>query len=479
MPMPARPFARPVSSLFPHDPTGPRPHRHRAARLALAAAVAIVTAPATAAEPPCDWERQLVDGNGVDLFGAANDLAGGVWVAGSSRTTTTPFRTLNFVARWTGDAWATVSVPQPAPADSDQALRAVVALAPDDAIIVGGIDDPDGSPQTQPQAHRWDGTSWTTLASPSFIGGGFYAAAARTGDTVWATGGKNDDEPYDAVVEPFASRLDGDAWETFVLPPFEIVGTQSLARYRLRAIDGVAADDVWIGGWLLEVGGPIHDAVLVHGDGTDWTWSDVRPLLANPGAGSSIEAIAAIATDDVWAVGHEFDLATGRDVALLLHWNGTAWSRIDAPTEDGRNVRLRDVVARSSGDVFAAGSATTPGTWPEGYLLHYDGTTWSRVDDVETADGSQFFAATTSTDGTLWLAGIANEFPAVGLAQRALACTPSCPADVDGSGAVDFGDVLAVLAAWGSTDADADLNDDGSVDFTDLLAVLSAFGDCG
>ncbi len=55
-----------------------------------------------------------------------------------------------------------------------------------------------------------------------------------------------------------------------------------------------------------------------------------------------------------------------------------------------------------------------------------------------------------------------------------------CPADLDGSGAVGFDDVLAVLAAWGPCDGcPADLDASGDVGFDDVLAVLAEWGDCG
>ena len=53
-----------------------------------------------------------------------------------------------------------------------------------------------------------------------------------------------------------------------------------------------------------------------------------------------------------------------------------------------------------------------------------------------------------------------------------------CPEDLDGSGAVDFGDILLVLGHWGETDRPEDLDDSGLVDFGDLLIVLNAWGPC-
>ncbi|MFK7961716.1 MAG: M43 family zinc metalloprotease [Phycisphaerales bacterium] len=54
-----------------------------------------------------------------------------------------------------------------------------------------------------------------------------------------------------------------------------------------------------------------------------------------------------------------------------------------------------------------------------------------------------------------------------------------CAADVDGSGAVDFGDIVSVLSAFGPCPGcTADVDASGSVDFTDLVTVLSAWGPC-
>lgn len=59
---------------------------------------------------------------------------------------------------------------------------------------------------------------------------------------------------------------------------------------------------------------------------------------------------------------------------------------------------------------------------------------------------------------------------------------PDCLADLDESGAVDFTDLVAMLAAWGPCPADADcradLDGDDLVGFTDLLALLAAWGPC-
>lgn len=77
-----------------------------------------------------------------------------------------------------------------------------------------------------------------------------------------------------------------------------------------------------------------------------------------------------------------------------------------------------------------------------------------------------------SMDDPIWN----NELPPEGPAG-----TPDCRADVNLDGQVDFADILAVLSAWGTDDADADLappTGDGIVGFDDLLGVLAAWGPC-
>jgi len=54
-----------------------------------------------------------------------------------------------------------------------------------------------------------------------------------------------------------------------------------------------------------------------------------------------------------------------------------------------------------------------------------------------------------------------------------------CTADVDGSGDVGFGDILAVIGSWGPCPGcPADVNEDGMVGFADILQIIGAWGPC-
>lgn len=53
---------------------------------------------------------------------------------------------------------------------------------------------------------------------------------------------------------------------------------------------------------------------------------------------------------------------------------------------------------------------------------------------------------------------------------------PACQGDADGDGDIDFGDVTAVLASWGSAGPMGDADHDGDVEFSDVTVVLAQFG---
>jgi hypothetical protein len=55
---------------------------------------------------------------------------------------------------------------------------------------------------------------------------------------------------------------------------------------------------------------------------------------------------------------------------------------------------------------------------------------------------------------------------------------PLCPADINGNGAVNIDDLLAVISHWGPNPGPWDVTGNGVVNIDDLLAVISAWGPC-
>ncbi len=113
-----------------------------------------------------------------------------------------------------------------------------------------------------------------------------------------------------------------------------------------------------------------------------------------------------------------------------------------------------------------------PGQWGEmATVLSPDAGPNDRFGDAVAASGSTVIVGAPLYDRPLTWSGEA-------VILEVLECT-TCPADLDDSGAVDFGDVRAILIAWGNAGGPEDLDDDGTVGVGDLLIVLAAWGPCG
>ena len=75
--------------------------------------------------------------------------------------------------------------------------------------------------------------------------------------------------------------------------------------------------------------------------------------------------VAAVAPNDVWAVG-EYDSLAGTYTpairAITAHWNGSDWTMIPTPSVGVTGTTLTDVAAAGANDVWAIGYSNTYGT---------------------------------------------------------------------------------------------------------------------
>ncbi len=68
--------------------------------------------------------------------------------------------------------------------------------------------------------------------------------------------------------------------------------------------------------------------------------------------------LAAISTNDVWAVGTFTDENNGPAMGdeLLEHWNGAAWTVVQGPHAGVQGYSLSAIAATSSNDVWTVGN---------------------------------------------------------------------------------------------------------------------------
>jgi len=342
-------------------------------------------------------------------------------------------------------AWTKLATLNPLTGPSDwNTFNAVTRPATNDGWA-GGYEINWPKPYTdQFLLEHWDGTGWSVHATPKALGSeGEIAAMSSAGpDDVWAVGAKG--------------NLAGDAWVTFAMhwngSSWKVVPTPSIPPADLGSLGSVAVrnqNDAWA------TGATVNGALLEHWNGS--TWSTVAGA---PGSDDLI-GVTTAAHGVVWAVGSEYDGNTGvtktfaehlvngtwvrtptpnplntgdEDVnelhsvtalsqtdawavgmvgnedadepyrPLILHWDGTAWHRVAAPSPDAGGDPLAAVLARSAKDVWAVGygGATITTSDTHAVVEHWNGAGWTYA-----SAGPIFFGsiAENPANGRLWAAG--------------------------------------------------------------------------
>jgi hypothetical protein len=160
----------------------------------------------------------------------------------------------------------------------------------------------------------------------------------------------------------------------------------------VNAVSAVAANDVWAVGAYATANGRAQPPLTLHWNGSAWT---VVPA-PRVGQGDELYGVAALSATDAWAVG-----SVGVDAGTLIeHWNGTNWQVVPSPSP-GSFAGLAAVVALAPTNVWAVGGGAT-GTLTE----HWNGTSWQVVPSPNPPGGGGLNAVT-AVPGTdqLWAVG--------------------------------------------------------------------------
>lgn len=118
---------------------------------------------------------------------------------------------------------------------------------------------------------------------------------------------------------------------------------------------------------------PEGQPLVVHWDGTAWSKVKIHGLGS---AGGALNAVSAFSPSDIWAVGYSYIPSTRYTHSLTLHWNGMAWSVVASPTGAGL---LQGVSAVSATSAWAVGDTENSDTTAGTLTMRWNGTAWSTV----------------------------------------------------------------------------------------------------
>jgi len=242
-------------------------------------------------------------------------------------------------------------------------LHSVSALAENDVWAVGVSYNSERTLGSTLIEH-WNGSRWSVVSSPnpSSSVNTLNAVAAVSSTDVWAVG--TAPTPANTVL---ILHWNGVAW-TVVSNP-----TTGIPLTNLAALTVISANDIWAVGSGV-IGDETATATL-HWNGT--RWSVIPSPNVGPEVDNSLAGVAAVSSNDIWAVGTQQPTNLTDPSALILHWNGSGWTIVPNVSPEGSHLQAASAVA--SNDVWATGYSEA-GTLAE----HWDGSSWSVV---QTASG--------------------------------------------------------------------------------------------
>jgi hypothetical protein len=338
-----------------------------------AAAVAWPGAPGTyAASPqsPVPLGRAWRDGqpgapaappSSVFLSGVAAVSSGDVWAVGSSGSGPV-------AEHWNGSTWSQVTTPAPAGA-ATSTLNAVGAVSADDAWAVG-TDFSAAGPQLTLIEH-WNGSTWSVVPSPN-LGSGLNqlnGVAAISANDVWAVG----NTLLGGVIDTQIEHWNGSTWSD--VPSPNAPGDNA---NQLNQLSVVSAHNIWAVGYSAVLDQQ-YATLAEHWNGT--SWSIVKtPASASVNYDLQGAAPRSLSAHDVWAVGSIYDNTAQTFRSLAEHWNGKGWKRAPIPSQPGSPESvLFNAAALASNDVWAVGWYEVPGGDEAALMEHWNGTRWRRV----------------------------------------------------------------------------------------------------
>jgi len=184
----------------------------------------------------------------------------------------------------------------------------------------------------------------TTASAPAGTLADLFGVAASSSSDVLAVGGYNPGEfPTALLTRPYAEHWNGSGWTATTVPLASVYSGQAA---QLNGVAEVAAGDGWAVGTVSDPSSLASKTLAYHWNGMAWQ-RVLTPNPAGPSRGNELAAVAARATNDVWAAGGDGGYP---EASLVLHWNGSTWAQVRVPS-----IGALDAVTVTSANVWVAG----------------------------------------------------------------------------------------------------------------------------
>lgn len=275
----------------------------------------------------------------------------------------------------------------PSASSTEAQLTASVAISPDDVWAVGYSG---GQGFSQVYVEHWNGQSWSIFSAPNPAPDSALSGITAVSDhNIWAVGFTQS--------ETLIEHWNGNEWEIVPSPNTGTIDS-------LTAVTSVSGKDIWAVGGFYNNNTQVSGTLVEHWNGTNWT------IVPSPSIGtytSTLNAITAISSNNVWAIGY-YENFQAPAQGLIEHWNGSQWQIVSSPGSTNYYY-LIGVTAVSAKDIWAVGQLVVPSTKEQTLIEHWNGTQWSVVSSPSNSNTDSLNAVAAVSASDIWAVGYTSD----------------------------------------------------------------------
>jgi hypothetical protein len=339
---------------------------------------------------------------GVTCTSASQCWAVGYAYVGSA------FQTL--IEKWDGNSWTIVASPN-GDSTHDNALNGVICNSTSDCWTVGGFAT---SSAVQTLTEHWDGSSWSIVSSADMPGApvsALFSVSCSSPSQCWAVGQYSVPVPIgsggNVVLQNLIERWNGSSWSIEPSAPFP------LQNNFFDSVTCNSESDCWTVGviWPQAAGQASPTNLIEHWDGAAWTTAIPPDTSATGGNENDLYAVTCASGSDCWAMGLRYELVFGvlYEQTVAEHWNGTSWAIVASPNNGPIEAynSLNSVTCLSANQCWAVGSYTGDGLIDQTVTKYWDGDSWTIVPSANaTLPGYSYLDAVTCVSASdCWAVG--------------------------------------------------------------------------
>lgn len=321
---------------------------------------------------------------------SAND----VWAVGTADNNGIGGQYQTLTQHWNGTKWSYVKSRNVGTASNF--LAGVAAISSANVWAVGYYYLSPG--HTQTLIEQWNGKSWKVVSSPNVgtSGNVLFGVAAVSANNVLAVGASD----YGLGSEKtLIEQWNGTKWNVIPSP------NNGMGINQLNGITVVSASDIWTVGFYYNPS--LSQTLIEQWNGTKWSIiPSPSPSLKGENA---LNAVAAVSTNNVWAVGDYNSNVDGGVVTLIEQWNGGSWSIVPSPNAGSYPISnfLQGVAIVSANEVWAVGYEGNLSNVPTVKTLieQWNGTSWSIVTSPGPGAGENRLYGAAVVASTAWAVG--------------------------------------------------------------------------